>query len=303
MDLNLLVTFEALYRERNVTRAGKRLGLSQPATSAALSRLRAMFDDELFVRTPRGLAPTTKCEELAKPIAKALAELKAAVEPQAFDPATTTTTFRIGAVDAVIAVVVRAVSARLLRAAPHARLAVRPCTPGDAVALLDAKEIDVALAPVAPVPAHVGAKELFPIGLVVAMRRGHPLTKKKTLALGDLLAWPHVVVSFAGSARTPIDVAVEAAGKSRRVAVTLGSFLAVPHVLAESDAIALLPAPFGRRLAADGVLACAAVPKELPVPDAKMKLLWPAAADRAAPSRWLRELIVEATHDALSCAR
>lgn len=288
-----LVTFDALYRERNVTRAGKRLGLSQPATSAALGRLRAMFDDELFVRTPRGLEPTAKCEELAAPVAKALSELKAAIEPHEFVPATTTATFRIGAVDAVIAVVMRAVAARIMRDAKHARLLVRPCNPNDAVALLDAKEIDVALAPVSPVPAHIGAKELFAIRIVVAMRPQHPLAKKKTLSLDDLLGFPHVVVSFSGSVRTPIDVALEASGKARHVAVTLSSFLAVPHVLAESDALAMIPEPFGRRLAKDGVVACKDLPSAVPQPDVKMKLLWPASADRAAASRWLRELVVE----------
>lgn len=293
MDLNLLVTFDALYRERNVTRAGKRLGLSQPATSAALGRLRAMFDDELFVRTPRGLEPTAKCEELAAPVAKALADLKAAIEPHEFDPATTTATFRIGAVDAVIAVLMRPVAARVMREAPNARLLVRPCTPNDVVALLDGKEVDVGLAPLSPVPAHVGAKELFAIRLVVAMRPQHPLAKKKTLSIDDLLAFPHVVVSFSGSARTPIDVSLESSGKTRHVAVTLGSFLAVPHVLAESDALAMVPAPFGRRLAKDGVLVCKDVPAAVPQPDVKMKVLWPASADRSAPSRWLRDVVVE----------
>ena len=220
---------------------------------------------------------------------------KAAIEPHDFDPATTTATFRIGAVDAVVAVVLRSVAARMMRDAPHARLLVRPCNPNDAVALLDAKEIDVALAPVSPVPAHIGTKELFPIGLVVVMRPKHPLATKKTVTLDDLLRYPHVLVSFAGAARTPIDAAIESSGRQRHVAVTLASFLAVPHVLVESDAIALVPAPFGRRLALDGTLACKALPEELPLPGVKMRMLWPASADRAPASMWLRELVVATT--------
>jgi DNA-binding transcriptional LysR family regulator len=107
-------------------------------------------------------------------------------------------------------------------------------------------------------------------------------------------------VSFSGPSPTPVDVALEAQDRTRHVAVTLCSFLAVPHVLAESIAIALVPAPFGRRLANDGVIACKALPSEVPQPNAKMRMLWPASADRAAPSKWLRDLIVETTRSVVA---
>src|SRR5687767_8154671 len=119
IDLNLLVAFEALHRERSVTRAGRRLGLSQPAASAALARLRAAFGDELFVRTPRGLEPTARAEALAGPIARALADLRAALDEGEFDPARATDTFRVGAVDAVLTVLLGRVGARVMREAPR----------------------------------------------------------------------------------------------------------------------------------------------------------------------------------------
>jgi DNA-binding transcriptional LysR family regulator len=293
MDLNLLVTFEALYRERNVTRAGRRLGLSQPATSAALARLRAMLGDELFTRTPGGLVPTERCEALAEPALRALSDLRAAFAPTEFDPRTSELAFRIGAVDAVVAVVLRAALARVMREAPRVRVDVVACTPSDAVPRLDARELDVAIAPLHPVPAHVGSRELFPLDLVVVMRLDHPLAASAAPSVDELLRFPHVAVRLDGPVRSTVDEGFARQGKERRIAVTLASFLAVPHVVTTSDALALVPGPFGRRLAADGVLACRPLPHALPQLDARMRLMWPARADRAPASRWLRSVIVD----------
>src|SRR5258708_12654944 len=123
-DLNLLVAFEALWIERSVTAAGRRLGLSQPATSAALARLREMLGDRLFVRGKSGLEPTERCSELATPISKTLVELRNTLAGSSFDPATTTRQVRIGAVDAAIAVWMPRLLARTMREAPNARVQV-----------------------------------------------------------------------------------------------------------------------------------------------------------------------------------
>src|SRR6202043_4199039 len=95
IDLNLLVVFDAVMQERNVTRAGERIGLSQPAMSHALSRLRYMLKDDLFVRTPEGMVPTPRAEMLAQPLRNALSEMQLALEPAAFDPAASDRRFSI----------------------------------------------------------------------------------------------------------------------------------------------------------------------------------------------------------------
>jgi DNA-binding transcriptional LysR family regulator len=292
MDLNLLVAFEALYLERSVTKAGRRLGLSQPATSAALSKLRAVLDDQLFVKTPRGLEPTERCEALARPVAQALADLRDALGDEAFDLRTTDRVFRIGAVDAVIAVVLPQVAARLMTSAPNAQLSLRSIDPGSAIALLDSRDIDLAVAPVADVPAHFGARELFPVPLVLAMRPDHPLGDAPTLE--DVVRYPHAVVVFAGPARTRFDEMLEAAGQRRHVAVVLSSFLAVPYVLARSEAVAVLPAPYAKQLAAHGRLRCVPLPRALAQPPLRMRLLWPSRLGGSAAWRWLRDQIVQA---------
>jgi LysR family transcriptional activator of mexEF-oprN operon len=292
MDLNLLVAFEALYAERSVTRAGRRLGLSQPATSGALGRLRTMLGDELFVRTPRGLAPTARGEQLAGPVARALQDLRAALDQVEFDPANEERTFTVGAVDAAIAVVLPPVAARVMKEAPRARLSIVPIDPERAASLLEDGTIDLALAPVRAVPQHLDSQELFRLDAMVAMRPGHPLAGRP-VRLTDLTAYPLVRVSFASASPSPLDQALTAEGQPRRVAVLVSSFLAVPPMLRATDALAVLPAPFARLMAAEGQLAVAPLPAGIPFPDLRMRLLWSRRQDRSPASRWLRQLLLE----------
>jgi DNA-binding transcriptional LysR family regulator len=295
MDLNLLVAFEALYLERSVTKAGRRLGLSQPATSAALAKLRALLGDALFVKTPRGLEPTERCEALAEPVGQALADLRDALGHEEFEPATSDRVFRVGGADAALAVVMPGVIARVLRAAPRVQLEVRSIDPGNAVGLLDARGIDLVLAPIPNVPQHLEFQDLFPLTLALCMRPGHPIAAAPTAA--EIASYPHVVVVFSGPARTQIDDAMEAAGVRRQVAVVIGSFVAVPDLLADSDALAILPAPYAAKLARDGRLRCAPLPASLRSPPRPMRLVWPARLEPSRAWHWLRELIVDVARE------
>lgn len=293
MDLNLLVVFEALFAERSVTRAGRRLGLSQPATSGALARLRGMLGDELFVRTPRGLAPTARGEQLAEPVARALRELRAALDQGAFDPAAEARTFTVGAVDAAIAVVMPTVARRLIDEAPRSRLVIVPIDPERAASLLEAGELDLALAPIGELPQHTEAEEMFPLGVMVAMRPGHPLAGR-AVTLGDLAAYPFVQVSFQQAPKGALDQALEATQQARRVAVVVRSFLAVPPVLRATDALAVLPAPFARKMEAEGQLSVAALPDAVATPRMHMRLLWSRRQASSPALRWLRQVVREA---------
>jgi len=301
MDLNLLVAFEALYRERSVTKAGRALGLSQPATSAALGKLRALLGDPLFVKTPRGREPTERCEALARPVASALADLRDALGDEEFDPKTSDRVFRIGAVDAVIAVVMPLVASRLQSAAPNVELHLRSIDPGSAVALLDARDVDLAASPVPHVPQHLDSLDLFDVPLALAMRPDHPLRATPTVA--DVAKYPHAMVVFSGPARTMIDEALEQAGIRRRVAIVVTSFLAMPDVLAETDAIAILPAPFVKALERRGRLRAAPLPREIARPPLKMKLVWPARLSGSRAWKWMREEIALAANERVSARR
>ncbi|MGZ6030045.1 MAG: LysR family transcriptional regulator [Myxococcaceae bacterium] len=281
MDLNLLVAFEALWVERSVTAAGRRIGLSQPATSGALARLREMLGDRLFIRGKRGLEPTDRCTELAGPLTKALVDLRNVLAGSSFDPSTTTRQLRIGAVDAAIAVYLPRVLRRTLKDAPRAQVQVVAINPARATELLDSGALDLALSPVASPSATVRSRPLYAVEFVVALRPGHPLAKGKE-DRAALLGFPRVHVAFEGMPAV-------------KASVLLGSFLAVPPVLRESDAWALLPKPYADPLSRSGTLASFPPPAGVSFPTMQMQLLWPDAQDASPASRWLRGIIVDVT--------
>src|SRR5215470_472808 len=259
MDLNLLVAFEALWVERSVTAAGRRLGLSQPATSGTLARLREMLGDRLFIRGKRGLEPTDRCLELAGPLTKALVDLRNILAGSSFEPATATRTFRIGAVDAAMAGLVPKIAKRALEEAPRAQLQIVTINPARAVEMLDGGALDLALSVVASPSATVRSRPLFKVEFVVAVRPGHPLTRGKVDPAG-LPAFPRAQVVFEGMP------------SPQKCQVQLSSFLAVPPVLRHSDAWAMLPRPFAETLAAEKMVAFFPTPAGLSHPTMQMQL-------------------------------
>lgn len=285
MDLNLLVAFEALWVERSVTAAGRRLGLSQPATSGALARLREMLGDRLFIRGRRGLEPTDRCLELAGPLTKALVDLRNVLAGSSFEPATTTRTFRIGAVDAAMAAFVPKIANQALKEAPRAQLQIVAINPARAVEMLDGGALDLALSVVASPSATVRSRSLFRVDFVVAVRPRHPLVGGP-VDLAALQEFPRAHVAFEGMPAPPT------------CQVLLGSFLAVPPLLRESDAWALLPKPYAEVLRAERILATLPAPAGLSHPSLQMQLLWPDAQDAAPASRWLRGIILDLTRSA-----
>lgn len=283
LDLNLLLAFEALWRERSVTRAGRALGLSQPAMSGALGRLRVMLGDPLFIRGRSGLVPTARCETLALPLSKALLDIRHALAGRTFEPATTERQLQLGGVDAALAVIAPALAARFSKEAPRAQLLITAIDPMRAVDLVETGALDVALTPRVRDSATVKQRVLFPVRFLVAVRPGHPLAKKKGRALND---FPRVQVNFAGPPNS--------AGPLPSGSVVVSSFLAASHLLMSSDAWAVLPAPYALSLERDGRLSTRPVPPNVPVPELVMKMVWPEAQDNAPASKWLRGLIVDA---------
>ena len=287
VDLNLLLAFEALWAERSVTRAGRRIGLSQPAMSGALSRLRTMLGDPLFIRARAGLQPTSRCTDLAGPLSKALLDIRNALAGVAFDPATTDRQMTLGAVDAAIAVLAPRLAGRLTKTAPHAQLIFTSIDPARAIDLVEAGSLDVALTPRLRPSSTVKQRVLFPIELLLAVRPGHPLARG-ALTPKSLSQHPRLQVSFDGAPLSPGVLGV-------RPAVSVSSFLAVPPLLAESELWAVLPAPFALQLAAKKTVAVRPLPPQFPIPRLTMHMVWPEAQDTAPASRWLRNLIIEET--------
>lgn len=292
LDLNLLVAFEALYVERHVTRAARRLGLSQPAMSGALARLRAMLDDPLFVKTPSGLQATPRADALAGPVSQSLAALHMAMRAPVFVAAESRARLVVGGADAVLSVVMPWVAARVLAEAPGVQLEVLPLDPGRAVAALDAHEVDLALSVLPSLPMHIAGRLLFAFERVVVMRPGHPMAGLGW-QLEDLARWPHAVVRFAGSARSDIDEVLEKNQLSRHVALLAASFLGVVPLVEASDAVAVLPRPFAAALARAGRVSWAPLPDALAGPRYPMRMLWCASRDADPALGWLRGLVLE----------
>ena len=252
VDLNLLVVFEAVLKERHVGQAAETLNLSASAISHSLGRLRRLLNDPLFLRTPRGVVPTARAMELAEPVADILARVRSVVATAApFDPATSTRRFMIAAPDAVSAVLLPRLLAALARLAPGINLGLRQALPPPGVLsqeltwqpLLEELEtagLDLALLPVDTVPARFAARKLYDnLDLVIAMRAGHPLLADPTL--DRFCAMQHVVVSLMGDPFGFVDSALARENRSRRVALTVPNFMTALGVIASSDLVGTMP--------------------------------------------------------------
>jgi DNA-binding transcriptional LysR family regulator len=299
-DLNLLVAFDALWTERHVTRAARRIGLTQPALSHALGRLRAQLDDPLFQRTPRGLVPTGRAQLLAPAIGEALALVRRAVEtPARFDPATLTRTFTIGTSDYGELVILPELAARLGREAPGVRLAVRPLvTMGERELLSGAHDLVLGV----PHPEGAGLRNepLFEDRFASLLRAGHPAARRP-LTLERFVALPHVLVSPTGEGDSVVDVALRARKLTRRVVLRIPHFLSAPLVVASSDAIITLPERVALAVARQHRLVVRTPP--LPLPGISFSSFWHTRNDGDPAHQWLRELVWAVARDSPTPAR
>lgn len=288
VDLNLLSVFEVVFRERHVGRAAAALHLTPSAVSHGLGRLRRMFDDPLFLRTPKGVVPTSRAEELAPPIGDILVRVRAVVGTTApFDPKATTRRFTLGAPDGVSVVLLPRLLAELRRSAPGIDVSVVHLLPYETVASLDARRVDLAIAPIDDVPARFTASVAYEEGFVIAARRGHPFFARPTMK--SYCAALHVVVSATGDATGHVDLELAKLGRSRRVALVAPSTMAALAALAETDLLAALPstlvAAHGKRFG----LASARAPFALRT--WQLRCIAPRAAEADAGLTWLTGVI------------
>lgn len=240
IDLNLLTAFEALLEERNVTRAGQRIGLAQPSMSSALTRLRALFGDELFIRTAAGMQPTARALALARPISEALAQIRTTLAPDTdFDPATARRRLTVAVTDYGDLVVVPALVALLRREAPGIDLIVRPIADTAAsLAALERGDVDALIGGHLPDSPRIVRCELFEEDFVCIRDKAHaaPLSPE------DYLRLPHALFSSAGGDGSPgvVDALLAMEGRKRRIAVTLAHVVAVPFTVAGTDLVATM---------------------------------------------------------------
>jgi DNA-binding transcriptional LysR family regulator len=286
IDMNLVVALNALLQERNVTRAAKRLGLGQSATSHALARLRLAFDDALLVKAGRDLVLTERAAALVGPCSSAVRELEGLfAAPAAFDPRTARRKFRVLATDNLEVYVLPRLCAILAKEAPFVDLRFRQFDPDWATALRHG-EFELKLGRSSEVPNGLRSEELFRDRIVCVARRGHPMGRR--LSLRQYAALSHILVAPGGSERGFMDDALADAGLERRIAIVVPHFLPALFAAAASDSVLTVPS---RLLAAVPALRLRSVP--LPIPNAEYTLsqVWPDQYDADEGHRWLRQAI------------
>ncbi|MCS6765274.1 MAG: LysR family transcriptional regulator [Candidatus Protistobacter heckmanni] len=297
IDLNLLVVFHRLLTQKRVSAVADSLGLTQPAVSNALARLRRLLDDELFLRTTRGMEPTPFALQLAEPVAEALATLHSAINARAsFDPASSSRAFSIAISDIGEIYFLPALMEELARLAPGVTLRTVRHNAVDLREEMETGRIDLAVGLLPQLQTGFFQRQLFRQRYVCMFRKDHPLAKKRSLILKDFTAAEHVLVAAAGTGHGKVDEALERAGIVRRARLSVPHFVAVGHILAATDMIATVPERFAERTAAPFGLTWAAHPA--PIPDGAIHMLWHAKYHRDPGNRWLRELIFQLFGDA-----
>jgi len=286
-DLNLLIVFDAVMQERSVTRAGQRIGLSQPAISHALGRLRHMLKDELFIRAPDGMVPTPRAEALAQPLRNALTEMHSALEPVAFDPAVTDRRFVLAVSNYVSVVIGPPLITAVSAAAPSVVLDLRPSDTMDVVARLDRGDIDLALGDLKSPGERFEMATLLEERFAMVMRRGHPArhTKLSAKSFADL---PHLELSSTDRDISFIDTWLAERGMARRIGAR-APFLSAAAILVQSDMVATLTHRIAEELVRSYPLEILNPPYDSP--PAHTTMLWHRRLNHHPAHRWLRTVI------------
>lgn len=288
LDLNLLVTLDALLSELNVTRAALRLHYSQPSVSVQLAKLRDIFDDPLLLPGPRGMRPTQRAEHLREPLREALDALERAVAPaRPFDPLAAAHTWKLAATDYAESTIVLPALQGLRTSAPGSRLAVVEMAPPRFEKQAEQGDIDIAFHTTIEAPEGLRRRILFAERYVLIGRAGHPRLKRRP-TLAQFCKLEHVIVSpDGGGFRGVTDEVLGEAGLSRRVTLSVPHFLFLIAAVAQTDLVAMAPYRLVR-----GNAALTIVEAPVSVRGYEMCMLWHERAHRDPAHQWLREHIV-----------
>ena len=295
IDLNLLRVFDAVLRERGVTPAAARLGLTQPAVSNALARLRALFGDALFVRTPSGMDATPFARGVAEPVRQALALLESALaHGPGFEPATSTRAFRFYMSDLGQVEFLPPLVERVQHDAPGVRLEAVASDLEHIADALSTGALDLAVGFLPALGPPVLRHALFRDPYVCLMRADHPSIDRK-LTRKQFVEASHVLVTYRGGGHRVIEETLERAGVARRIALRVPHFTVVPMVLERTDLILTIPARVARVYERRGNLKT--LPPPVPMPAAEVAVHWHERFEADPGNRWLREQIVELFSD------
>lgn len=292
LDLNLLLIFDRLVQDGRVSRVAESLGLSQPAVSNALRRLRDALGDELFVRTPAGMAPTPYAQQLAGPVTQALQGLQGALNVQAsFDPARSERYFTLAMSDVGEIYFLPVLMDALAREAPGITLRCVPVADTGLREQMAAGRVDLALGSLPQLQGGFFQQALFRQRYVALMRADHPLAGPATLSAARYREAAHVRVVSAGTGHGRVDDALQRLGITRRVQLTLPHYVALGQVLASTGLVATVPERLAQRLGPPHGLVSR--PLGLKLPTSTIAQLWHAHLHREPGHQWLRARVVQ----------
>jgi DNA-binding transcriptional LysR family regulator len=292
VDLNLLVVLDALLRERHVTRAARTIGLSQPAMSSALARLRNVFKDELLVRTAIGMQPTPRAETLIEPVRQALSQIERLLESdRVFDAAKSARHFTVRLSDLLSYLLLPTLMAEIAQSAPQISIDVRHLSPLQTIDALERDEIDVAVSMGLEHTATINRQVLFKDRMVALMHSTHSLADGR-VTIKRFLASRHLKVSMSPTDIRFADDVLSKSNAARDVALNVPHWLLVPHVLATTDYVAVMPGAF-----AAAVQDRSLIVRELPFASKTFDwcLYWHRRHHDEPANRWLRERIIKAS--------
>lgn len=291
IDLNLLPVFEALVRTQSVTRAGRSIGLSQPAMSYALARLREQLGDPLFTRSGRVMLPTPRAIELAVPIAEVLDTLRRRIlSNPTFEPANARRTFTVCLTDAGGLVFLPALLGHLRKLAPHIALHSLQLPAHELIAALETGAVDVAIGYFPDLPGSLMQQRLYESSYVCTFREAHPGIGEE-LTLKQYVALDHAVVRSPVRLHETVDRTLARRRMSRRVVLSVPHYIIIPPLLEQTDLVATVPAEIGEVFARFARVRM--VPSPVRVPNVVLRQYWHPRYQQDAANRWLRGLISE----------
>jgi DNA-binding transcriptional LysR family regulator len=287
----LLLAFDVLMRELNVTRAAEQMFITQSAMSHILQKLRQHLDDPLLVKTPSGMKPTERALALIDPVRALLAETERLIQPPLeFDAATSLRRFALAATDYLEFLLIPALTGVIAQTAPSIDLYVKRTEAAFPVAQLENSSLDVVLGfeTVLNQPAHLRCQTLFDDEMVCVVRQNHPIIRTAP-SLEDYIAVPHMLISWKGTPAGIIDQHLQEMGLERRVKLIVPNFLSAPLIVAQTDMILSLPYKLAKRFTKFVPLEIFPVPIKLPSYD--LVMIWHPLRDKDPAHQWLRDKI------------
>ena len=290
IDLNLFVVFDAIYTEGNLTRAGEIIGITQPAVSNSLSRLRNLFDDPLFVRTAEGMLPTPVAQNIIGPIRQSLGLIRASVqESDHFDPTASDKRFRISMTDLTQSIIVPGLYSRMRRDAPNVAIDCYQVRRRDLNIELASGNLDLALdIPLTP-DAQIHQAPVFSHPHVCVIRKDHP-DVGNSLSTDDYLALGHVHISSRRGGLGHVDLALGKIGRRRNITIRTQHYLATPQLVSKTELALTVPQIFADFLVSQYPVRYVELP--FVVPNLESHLYWHESADKDQGNLWMRELIL-----------